>query len=217
MRKALISLIAAGSVVAISTSVLAQDAVPTPAPAAQPTVEATTAVPAPAPVVTPQAAPVAEAPPAPPTAPTDPTTIRVQNVLETVCLPMVTGGDIAALTKPHGFKKKRDLYVLAMAKPMQITMNPPGSNKNVCSFQIMHAPGGDQPMTVALHNWALARGYSLQRNDNRTDDLKRHTRSWELTKPDGKAEALVLVTEWKPDGSSVARGADRSIVMFTSQ
>lgn len=226
MRHALVSLIAAAS---LATPALAQEAtpavpaVPTDAPAApaQPALpEANPATPTVPAVQTPPAAEAApavvEAPPAPPPAPTDPVTIRTISLVETLCKPLVSGGDAAALTKSLGFKKKRDLYVLAQAKPTTFTLQPSGSNKNVCTIEIDHPIGGDKDITVGLHNWAIAQGFKLERNDEFTTDLKRHTRSWER-RTDGKYEALVMVTSFNPDGSAVGKNADRTTVMYTVQ
>lgn len=164
----------------------------------------------------PPAAPVVEAPPPPPPPPTDPTTIQLLNVLDNVCKPLVAGGDIQSIAKPLGFKKNRDgMWVLSLGKPYQIGLMPPGSNKNVCDVQILHPINGDAPLTVGVHNYAIARGYTLYRNDEYTTDLKRHTRSWELTQ-NGQTEALVLVTEKNPDGSPVAKNADRSTLMYSA-
>jgi len=228
MRKTLVSLIALGTAVAISASAFAQDTTTTATPApATPQVEGSAvtlpsqpaALPAPPAATIPEApAPVVEAPPAPPPpppAPTDPTTIQVLNIVEQVCKPLVQGGDLPSLAKPLGFKKNRDgMWVLSMGKPYQIGILPPGSNQNVCDVDIMHSVGGDQPLTVGVHNYAIARGYTLYRNDEYTTDLKRHTRSWELT-ANGKTEALVLVTERNPDGSSVGKNADHSTLMYS--
>jgi len=197
-------------------------ALPTPAPVPAPVAEVPpatlptpTPAPVPAPAVEPIPVPVVEAPPAPPPAPTDPTTIQVLNVVEQVCKPLVQGGDLPSLAKPLGFKKNRDgMWVLSLSKPYQIGVLPPGSNQNVCDIDIMHAVGGDEPLTVGVHNYAIARGFTLYRNDEYTTDLKRHTRSWELT-ANGKTEALVLVTERKPDGSSVGKNADHSTLMYS--
>jgi hypothetical protein len=233
MRKALVSLIAAGAAAAVSVSAFAQEATPavppvpteTPAtpvdqaaPQAEPSTPAVPAVEAPAPAVEAPPAPVVEAPPAPPAppaVPTDPAAIRTLNVLESVCKPQVEGGDFLALTKSLGFKKKRDVQTLAFAKPGTITVSPPGSNKNVCLIEIEHAVGSDKALTVAVHDYAVARGYTLYRNDEFTTDLKRHTRSWELTRADGKTEALVLITSRKPDGSPLGRNADKSTLMYS--
>lgn len=224
MRHALVSLIAAA---AVATPVFAQD-VATP-PAAEPAVtsettltpqgEVTTTV-----TETPQGTveatvttPVAPAPepaPAPVQQASDPTTLQVLNILDNVCQPFAAGGDVAAISKPYGFKKKKDVFVLALTKPQQITIVPSATNKGVCYMEIDHAIGGDKDLTVGLHNWAMQRGYTLYRNDEYTTDLKRHTRSWELTK-DGKTEALVLVTEFKTDGSSIGKKTDHSTVMFS--
>jgi hypothetical protein len=91
---------------------------------------------------------------------------------------------------------------------------PQGVNKTVCDVDIVHSIGGDEPLTVGVHNYAIARSYTLYRNDEFTTDLKRHTRSWELA-ADGKVEALVLVTERNPDGSPVRKGADHSTLMYS--
>lgn len=226
MRKTLVSLIVLGAAAAVSASAFAQDTTTTATPsAATPQVQGTpvtlpaqpAALPAPAAATpAPEApAPVVEAPPAPPPAPTDPTTIQVLNLVEQVCKPLVQGGDLQSLAKPLGFKKNRDgMWVLSMGKPYQIGILPPGSNKNVCDVDITHAIGGDEPLTVGVHHYAIARGYTLYRNDEYTTDLKRHTRSWELT-ANGKTEALVLVTERNPDGSPVGKNADHSTLMYS--
>jgi hypothetical protein len=235
MRNALVSLIAAGAAAAVSVSAFAQESTPavppvpteTPAapadqaaPQAEPSTAAVPAVETPAPVAEVPPAPIVEAPPPPPPAPavpTDPAAIRTLSVLENVCKPQVEGGDFLALTKSMGFKKKREVQTLAFAKPGTITVSPPGSNKNVCLIEIEHAIGSDKALTVAVHDWAVARGFSLYRNDEFTTDLKRHTRSWEVTRADGKAEALVLITSHKPDGSPLARNADKSTLMYSVQ
>jgi hypothetical protein len=243
MRHALVSLIAASAAAAVSVSALAQETttpemtppeatLPAPPPTIEPAQPATPALPAepapevvPSPVQVPAAAevvptpvpvpePVAEPAPPPPPPPTDPTTIRALHLLESLCKPMVQGADVDALTKSLGFRKKRDVFVLAQAKPVSFTVTPSASNRNVCLLEIDHAIGGDQPLTVGVHDWAIARGYTLYRNDEFTTDLKRHTRSWELV-TEGKTEALVLVTAKKPDGSPVSRNADRTTLMYS--
>lgn len=164
----------------------------------------------------PPAAPVVEAPPPPPPPPTDPTTIQLLSVLDRVCRPLVAGGDLQTIAKPLGFKKNRDgMWVMSLGKPYQIGVLPPGANKNVCNVEVLHAVNGDAPLTVGVHNYAIQRGYTLYRNDEYVTDLKRHTRSWELTQ-DGQTEALVLVTEKKPDGSPVAKNADRTTLMYSA-
>jgi len=193
----------------VVTTTPATDAVPGTTATTQTTVTTTTMSAPPA------AAPVVEAPPPPPPPPTDPTTIQVLNVLENVCKPLVAGGDLQTIVKPMGFKKNRDnSWTLRLDKPYQISVLPQGVNKTVCNVEILHAVGGDAPITVGVHNYAIERGYTLYRNDEFTTDLKRHTRSWELTQ-DGQTQAVVLVTEKNPDGSPVAKNADRSTLMYS--
>lgn len=212
MRHALVSLIAA---VAVAAPALAQEATPAvpPMPAETPATPVTPAVPAADPST--PAVPAVQTPP-PPAVPTDPAAIRTLSVLENVCKPLVQGGELVSLAKPLGFKKKREVQTLSFGRPGVITVAPPGSNKSTCLIEIEHAVGSDKALTVAVHDYAVARGYTLYRNDDFTTDLKRHTRSWEIT-ANGKTEALVLVTTRKPDGSPMARNADRSTLMYSVQ
>ena len=222
MRQALVSLFAAA---AFAAPALAQEATPavpavpteTPATPAQPALPeaspSTQTVPA---VQTPAPAPAVETPPAAPAVPTEPTTIRTLSLVETLCQPLAQGGDPAAVTKSLGFRKKRSTYTLKVDRTTQFSVTPSASNPNVCTLQIDHPIGVDKDITVGLHDWAVARGYTLYRNDEFTTDMKRHTRSWEKT-ADGKTEALVMITIRKPDGSSFSRHADRTTVMYSVQ
>ena len=133
MRLALASLIALG---AVSTAV-AQEQTAAPAPAAAPA-QAPAAAPAPATAQTTPAAPAAPADQAAPpvaapaagaapadtyVAPTrgprttDPLSVRLMDVLDKICKPSVAGGDMAALAKDYGFKKKKEQWVFDLGKP----------------------------------------------------------------------------------------------------
>ncbi|HEX5777019.1 MAG TPA: hypothetical protein VFX95_10115 [Caulobacteraceae bacterium] len=228
MRQAFVSLIAAAAVAAPAMAQEATPAVPpappapteTPAMPAEPSLPqadpSTQTVPA---VQTPPPAPVVEAPPPPPpppAVPTEPTTIRTLSLIETLCKPLAQGGDPAAVTKSLGFRKKRSTYTLKVDRTTEFSVTPSASNPNVCTMQIDHPIGVDKDITVGLHDWAVARGYTLYRNDEFTTDMKRHTRSWEKT-TDGKSEALVMITIRKPDGSPFSRRADRTTVMYSVQ
>jgi hypothetical protein len=160
--------------------------------------------------------PAPEPPPPPPPPPTDPTAIAVLNAIERVCKPLVQGGDLASLSAPLGYKKKKDNFVYAMAtKPYQVTILAQGSNKNVCMIEIDYAIGGIEPVVVGVHNWAMARGWKLYRNDKYVTDLERHTRSWELAGPT-EAEALVLVSLKKADGTPLNKKADHATVLYSA-
>lgn len=225
MRQAFVSLIAAAAVAAPAMAQEATPAVPpappapteTPAMPAEPSLPqadpSTQTVPA---VQTPPPAPVVEAPPPPPAVPTEPTTIRTLSLIETLCMPLAQGGDPASVTKSLGFRKKRDTYTLKVDRTTEFAVTPSASNPNVCTMQIDHPMGVDKDITVGLHDWAVARGFTLYRNDEFTTDMKRHTRSWEKT-TDGRTEALVMITIRKPDGSPFSRNADRTTVMYSVQ
>jgi hypothetical protein len=177
--------------------------------------------PTPAPDVTPTApAPVAAAapPPSPPPAPTDPVAIALISTLESVCVPVVSGGSMDKLTKAAGYRKSGDNYVMH-GKGFQLTVLAPGSNPGTCHVDIVspvdpEAPA--KPLVVALHNWAaVTRGYTLYRNDkNVSGSQELTTRSWELA-DGGKNQALVLTTFRKADGTP-ANGRETSEMLFSA-
>ena len=192
-------------------------------PAMAPPVSPSATAPGPTPPPAPEAAPAApEAPPAPPPpppAPTDPAAIGVVSALETICMPLVDGGDINKLTKAAGFRRSGDNWVMKQ-KTYTLTLIPPGSNPNQCHVDIIHpvdpeAPA--KPIVVALHNWAaVTRGWTLYRNDKNVETGREFTtRSWE-NDADGKHSALVLTTIRKADGSPSRGGADTSQMIYSA-
>lgn len=220
MRVALLALVAAG---AISSVAIAQDApAPQPAPGAQPApapaepaappVPADPAAAAPAPA--PEVPPAPPAPPPPPPAPTDVTSLAVLNVLERICIPMAQGQDLAGLAKPLGFKLKKDMWVQQYAKGYTITVHPAGSNPGVCNVDIDHPIDGITPVIVDLHNWAMARDYSLYRNDKYDTDMQRSTRSWEKN-TDTSQEAVVLVTVRKLGDKPMTSKTDHTELLYS--
>jgi hypothetical protein len=200
-----------------ATTPAAPPAAATPAPAAGATSVPTPTAAAPAPEAAPT--PAAETPPAPPPPPTDPAAIGLISTLETVCIPLVDGGDINKLTKAAGFRKSGDNYVLKQ-KTYQLTVEAQGSNPSQCHVDIIHpvdpeAPA--KPIVVALHNWAaVTRGWTLYRNDKNVEAGEEFTtRSWE-NDADGRHMGLVLTTIRKADGTPAGHGSDTSEMIYSA-
>ncbi len=158
-------------------------------------------------------APAPEAPP-PPAAPTDIASLTVLDTLTRVCAQSVRGGDMEKLAPAAGFKKKRDLWVKSYTKGYTITITPPGTNPQVCSVAIEHPVDGVKPIIIDLHNWAMAKGWDLYRNDKIVSDMERTTRSWEM-RGETEQEAVVLVTVRKPNGEPVSKRADRTELLYS--
>jgi hypothetical protein len=233
MRLALASLIALG---AVSTAAVAQEqttapaATPAPAPAAAPA-PADQAAPAAAPAdqaAPPVAAPAASAAPAETyTAPvrgprtTDPLSVRLMDVLDKVCKPSVAGGDFAQLVKDYGFKKKKEQWVFALEKPYNITLDNPGSNKNVCTITIDYAqtPEQAQELANALHDyatWENSPQLRLIRNDQTVgSDFRRFTVSWDDAWAGGHA-GLVFMRLKKTDETSVGKNFERAQILYST-
>jgi hypothetical protein len=236
MRLALASLIALGAV----TTAVAQEQTAAPAPAAAPA-QAPAAAPAPAqtppaaptapadqaapPVAAPAtgAAPAADAYVAPVRGPrtTDPLSVRLMDVLDKICKPAVAGGDLAALAKDYGFKKKKEQWVLALEKPYNVTLDNPGSNKNVCTITIDYAqtPEQAQELANALHDWATWENspqLRLIRNDQTVgSDFRRFTVSWDDAWAAGHA-GLVYMRLKKVDETSVGKNFERAQILYST-
>jgi hypothetical protein len=184
MRSAVITLVAAS---AIAFPALAQD--PPAAPAA----------------VAP-AAPAA----APETLPTDGEIGQIINVIRTVCVPLVRGGELPKLaTSQAGFKrnKKEGGFTQTLgAKPYTLTVYDPGSNKQVCRIGLNYTSGGEKPILLGLDKFAYLNQprLLLQRENNYVPptDFMRVTSSWEYY-TDKESTGLVFVQLKKPDGSEV--------------
>jgi hypothetical protein len=231
MRATLVSLIALSLAAPAAFAQTTPDAAaPSPAPTTAPPPMSYTATPPPAPGLptspapTPDATapaatpPAPAAPPPPPPAPTDPVAIALINTLETVCVPVVSGGSMDKLTKSAGYRKSGENYVMR-GKGFQLTVLAPGSNPGTCHVDIVspvdpEAPA--KPLVVALHNWAaVTRGYTLYRNDkNVTGAQELTTRSWELAEG-GKNQAVVLTTFRKADGTA-SNGRETSEMLFSA-
>lgn len=239
MRLALASLIVLG---AVSTAAVAQEqttapaTTPAPAPAAAPASPDQTA-PAPADQAAPaspdQAAPAVAAPAAGAapaetyTAPvrgprtTDPLSVRLMDVLDRVCKPSVAGGDFAQLVKDYGFKKKKEQWVFALEKPYNITLDNPGSNKNVCTITIDYAqtPEQAQELANALHDyatWENSPQLRLIRNDQTVgSDFRRFTVSWDDAWAGGHA-GLVFMRLKKTDETSVGKNFERAQILYST-
>jgi hypothetical protein len=229
MRLALASLIALG---AVSTAAVAQEQTAAPAPA-----QAPAAAPAPAAQTTaapadqaapPVAAPAAGAAPAegyqaPVRGPrtTDPLSVRLMDVLDKVCKPQVAGGDFAQLVKDYGFKKKKEQWVFDLGKPYNITLDNPGSNKNVCTITIDYAqtPEQAQELANALHDyatWENSPQLRLIRNDQTVgSDFRRFTVSWDDAWAGGHA-GLVFMRLKKLDESSVGKNFERAQILYST-
>ncbi|ADG08760.1 conserved hypothetical protein [Caulobacter segnis ATCC 21756] len=239
MRLALVSLIAPVLVMggAVASTAVAQEQTAAPAPAAAPAqapaaqaAPAEQAAPTTAPAdqaAPPVAAPAAAAPAETYTAPvrgpktTDAVTLRLLDVLDKVCKPQVAGGDFAQLVKDYGFKKKKEQWVLDLGKPFNITLDNPGSNKNICTVTIDYAQTPEQAQELAngLHDWATWENspqLRLIRNDQTIgSDFRRFTVSWDDNWAGGHA-GLVYVRLKKLDETSVGKNFERAQILYST-
>ena len=197
MRSAVITLVA---VSAIALPAMAQD-VPAPAAPAAP----------PAPPAAVEAAPPAPAaPPVVETLPTDGEIGQILNVIRSVCVPLVRGGELPKLATPAaGFKRNKKeggFTQTLVAKPYILTVYDPGSNRQVCRIGLNYTSGGEKPLLLGLDKFAYLNQprLLLQRENNYIPptDFMRVTSSWEYY-TDKESIGLVFVQLKKPDGTEV--------------
>ncbi|HEX5377564.1 MAG TPA: hypothetical protein VFW47_03285 [Phenylobacterium sp.] len=233
MRSAIATMIVAAGVATAAVAQTPPTAPSAPAPTtAAPAVAAPAAPMAPAtppaPDATAPAAPAApEAAPAQPepTLPTSGDGFEVVDILQKVCVPLVRGGDYAKLSAAAGMKKVRkngmQVYVkqLGADKNYSITVEPQGSNKNVCQLTLNYAINGEKPIISALNIWSYLHDpyMPVQRNDYvPATDFKRITNSWEYY-DEHKSNGLVFLQLKKPDGSPVNNKYDVANALYSER
>jgi glucose/arabinose dehydrogenase len=219
MRIVLASLLATAAAIGAFVSV-AQAQTPA-APAAQPAPAAQTPAPAPAtppavstPTPDATATPAAPAAPAAETPPTIPTTgdgAQIISLIEKVCVPLVRGGNVEQLAKAYGMKLNRrdatwQIQLGTTNKDYNITLAPPGVNKDVCRAEVHYALNQDTPVTTAVNIWSFLHQPELILQANyvsvNADGVKRVQKSWEHL--DSASSTAVNFTIWtKPDDSSL--------------
>jgi hypothetical protein len=195
------------------------------------TAAAPAAAPAPAPAAVAPAAPAPEAPAAAPaepepTLPTDGDGAIITNVLTKVCMPLVKGGDFVQLATAAGMKKgKKDgnqIFTLPLtggSKDYSITLENPGSNKQVCSLSLKYVLDGEKPIIRSLNIWSYLHDpyMAAQRNDYvPATDVKRITNSWEYF-TDHVSDGLVFVQLKKPDGSPLNAKYDQATLLYSER
>jgi hypothetical protein len=218
MRIVLASLIAATALASVAQAQTpatqpapeAQTTAPPAAPAA-PTTTAPTAAPD-ATATPPAAAPAAEAPPSLPTS--GPGAI-ILSVVEKVCMPLVRGGNLDDIAKANsttlGLKKNRRDNTWTMPldptnKDYTLTIQPTGSNKDVCRAEVHYALNEDKPIVSAINIWSFLHQPELILQANYVavdpDGVKRVRKSWEHF--DAANSTAVNFSTWtKPDDSSL--------------
>ena len=163
------------------------------------------------------AAPGATATPAadaPPTLPTTGDGATILALVEKVCVPLVRGGNLDDIAKANaatfGFKKNRRdnswTMPLGANRDYNITISPPGVNKDVCRGEVHYAVGQDAPIVSAINIWSFLHQPELVLQANYVevdpDGVKRVRKSWEHF--DSAASTAINFSTWtKPDDTSL--------------
>jgi hypothetical protein len=176
---------------------------------------------------TPAGAEATTAPPAapaepPPTLPTTGDGAAIIQVLEKVCVPLVRGGNLDQLAAqlPGARKNRREgtwSMPLGGSRDYNITIEPPGVNKDVCLADVHYKIGGDDDIVKALNVWSFLHKPELilQANyvETDADGVKRTRKSWEHL--ESASSTAVNFTTWrKPDDTPLNRNYDTGQLFY---
>ena len=232
MRTAFVSLLASAAMVTAAQAQTPPTSTPPAPPATAAAPPATTAAPPattttpPATTATPPApdatapaqpgaapaAPTATTPPpeqaaAPPTLPTTGPASVLINIVEKICVPLVRGGNLDQLApQVQGARKnRRDMtwqIPLDTSRDHNVTISPPGVNKDVCRGEVHYAFDDEKDIVKAFNTWSFLHQPELILQANYVevdaDGVKRVRKSWEHL--DSTSSTAVNFTTWtKPD------------------
>jgi len=118
-------------------------------------------------------------------------------------------------------KQGIQVYVkqLGAEKTYSITLEPQGSNREICTLTLNYALDGEKPIISALNIWSYLHDpyMAAQRNDYApATDYKRITNSWEYF-TDHESQGLVFLQLKKPDGTSVNAKFDLATVLYSER
>ncbi|MDP3174077.1 MAG: hypothetical protein Q8M88_06545, partial [Phenylobacterium sp.] len=158
-----------------------------------------------------------------PTLPTTGDGATVTTLLQSVCVPLVKGGNFDQLAKSAGMKKARGgAYAITLSgdRAYTATIQPQGSNRNVCEIALRYALGAEQPIITSLNIYAFLQDpeLKLQRNDFMVgpDNIKRITLSWEYF-TDKESTGLVFVQLKSPDGAALNGKYDQATLLYSER
>jgi hypothetical protein len=170
-----------------------------------------TPAPAPAPDAAPTPAPAPEAPPAPPPPPpkplpTDPEAVRVLDVLDRVCAPLVRGANVRTTASSVGLRINGDGdMILGQDGGRRMIIQPPTTaNPNNCTMTVRYVAGEEAAIAQGLDAWSQRRTPPLAPDKTAAqspeDGGVSVTSTW-LGYADGKAEGVVFILHNKTDGT----------------
>jgi|WetSurMetagenome_2_1015567.scaffolds.fasta_scaffold105784_2 hypothetical protein len=151
-------------------------------------------------------------------APSAPAATAALTTLQQVCLPLLQGQTIKAVSSSTGLKKKDGQWVLPVAGDQDVALNPPDlANPHVCSAVIPHRPGSGDAIFASLDGWAKAQAPPLSPDKVRVQsaegDEQVTTSSWTGQTPKG-AEALVLADTRSVSGQA-AGALDKATLLVS--
>jgi hypothetical protein len=190
----------------LAGAALAQTPPPPPAPATPP---------APDVAQTPAATPAPEAPPAPPPPPpppppkplpTDPEAVRVLDMLDRVCAPLVRGAAVKATASTVGARVNGDGDILLGQDGGRriLIQAPTVANPTNCTMSVRYVAGEETAIGQGLDAWASRRDPPMAPDKvavKTPEDGGVSVVSTWLGYAGGKAEGIVFILHNKPDGT----------------
>jgi hypothetical protein len=138
--------------------------------------------------------------------------------LEQVCLPLLQGQSLKAVSASTGLKSKDGRWILPIADKREATLDPPDdANPHVCSAKIPYRAGSGDAILAAVDGWAQAQAPPLRPDKIRVQSTLGSepvtTSSWIGQSPKG-AEGLVLCQK-KPVGGQAADSLKQATLLVS--
>jgi hypothetical protein len=178
-----------------------------PAPPTQPASPATPeAAQAPATPAAPEAPPAPPPPPPPKPLPTDAEAVRVLDMLDRVCAPLVRGANVKTTAQTVGLRINGDGdMILGQDGGRRMIIQPPTTaNPNNCTITVRYVAGEEAAIRDGLDAWSERRDPALAPDkvavQNPEDGGVSVTSTW-LGYANNKVEGVVFILHNKADGT----------------
>jgi hypothetical protein len=151
-------------------------------------------------------------------APLTPAATAAITTLDQVCLPLLQGQSLKAISVSTGLKNKDGQWILPIADKRAVTLDPPdAANPHVCGAEIPYRAGSGDAVLVTVDEWAKAQAPPLRPDKIRVQSTQGSelvtTSSWTGHSSKG-AEALVLCQK-DPIGGQAANSLKQATLLVS--
>jgi hypothetical protein len=149
-----------------------------------------------------------------PVMPPAPSAAAAVMMLQSVCLPLVEGGNLRSIAKANHLRQEDGQWTLVIDHQRRLELDPPDpANPHVCGATIHHSVGAGPAIRQAVDDWARSRSPALAAvkvgQTSTGPSYLRTTSTWQGPTPNGLV-GVALSEEKTLSGEPVAGKLDQS-------